>query len=89
MSHERIMMLNTMGVFNMVNAINYSQALDYFYQAMNLASESGDRGDYYRSLTNVTIIHYYRRDPEGLETPAPSTTTDARTAMPRASTPGR
>ena len=68
MSHERIMMLNTMGVFNMVNAINYSQALDYFYQAMNLASESGDRGDYYRSLTNVTIIHYYRRDPEGLET---------------------
>lgn len=59
MSHERIMMLNTMGVFNMVNAINYSQALDYFYQAMNLASESGDRGDYYRSLTNVTIIHYY------------------------------
>lgn len=67
MSHERIMMLNTMGVFNMVNAINYSQALDYFYQAMNLASESGDRGDYYRSLTNVTIIHYYRRDPEGLE----------------------
>lgn len=67
LNRERIMMFNTLGVFNMVNAINYSQALDYFYQAMNTASECGDMGNYYKSLTNVTIIHYYRKDPEGLE----------------------
>lgn len=65
---ERIMMLNTMGVFHMVDAINYSQALDCFSQALRIAAECGDWGNYYRSLTNVTIIHYYRRDPEGLET---------------------
>lgn len=63
---ERIAMLNTLGVFNMVNAINYNQAIDYFYQAMNLAAESGDRDSYYKSLTNVTIIHYFRRDPDGV-----------------------
>lgn len=68
MCRERMIMLNTLGVFNMVNAINYSQALDYFYQAMGIASECGNRADYYSSLTNVTIIHYYRKDPEGVET---------------------
>lgn len=67
MSRERVAMLNTMGVFNMVNAINYSQAIDCFYQAMNICSSSGDMDSYYKSLTNVTIIHYFRKDPEGIE----------------------
>lgn len=68
MCRERIMMLNTMGVFHMINTLNYSQALDCFSQALHIASDCGDWSNYYRSLTNVTIIHYYRRDPEGLET---------------------
>lgn len=67
MSKERVAMLNTMGVFNMVNAINYSQAIDCFYQAMNISSDSGDWDSYYKSLTNVTIIHYFRKDSEGVE----------------------
>ena len=66
MYQECIIIHNIIGVFSLINAIEYENALHHFYAAMDYAEKSDNTDAYYKLLTNVAIIHYIRKDPAGL-----------------------
>lgn len=63
---ECIIIHNITGVYNLINAIEYENALHHFYEAIDCAEKSGSTDAYYMLLINVSIIHYIRQDPAGL-----------------------
>ena len=65
---ECIIIHNITGVYNLINAIEYENALHHFYEAIDCAEKSGSTDAYYMLLINVSIIHYIRQDPAGLAT---------------------
>lgn len=65
---ELIMIHNTTGVFNLINALEFENAIHHFHTGMEYARESGDNDWYYRLLVNVSIIQYIRKDSAGLAT---------------------
>ena len=66
MYQELMMIHNTTGVFNLINALEYENAMHQFHLGMAYAEECGDMDYYYRMMVNVCIIHYVRKDPNGL-----------------------
>ncbi len=66
MYQECIIIHNVIGVFSLINAIEYENALYHFYAAMDYAEKSSDPDTYYKLLTNVSIIHYIRKDSAGI-----------------------
>ena len=67
-AEECIIIHNITGVYNLINAIEYENALHHFYEAIDCAEKSGSTDAYYMLLINVSIIHYIRQDPAGLAT---------------------
>lgn len=65
---ELMMIHNTTGVFNLINALEYENAMHHFHMGMAYAEKCGDTDYYYRMLVNACIIHYVRKDPNGLNT---------------------
>ena len=58
---ECIIIHNITGVYNLINAIEYENALHHFYEAIDCAEKSGSTDAYYMLLINVSIIHYISR----------------------------
>lgn len=57
---------NTIGVHNLMYAMNYDEALRYFYEALDHCREV-DRHCSYQILYNIVNAYYLRNDPEGLD----------------------
>lgn len=68
MYRESMMMHNATGVYNLLNALDYENALFHFQQGLECAEKSGDEDFLHKLLVNISIIHYMRRDPAGLTT---------------------
>ncbi|HIZ87843.1 MAG TPA: helix-turn-helix domain-containing protein, partial [Candidatus Coprenecus pullistercoris] len=68
MYRECMAMHNIIGVFDLINALEYESALYHFYESMAYAQKCADLRSYYMKLVNVSIIHYIRKDSTGLAT---------------------
>lgn len=64
---ELIMIHNTIGVFSLIHALDFENAMRNFHLGLDYAKAAGDNDWYYRLLVNVSIVHYKRNDPAGLE----------------------
>ncbi len=57
---------NTIGVHNLMYAMNYAEALHYFYEALAHCRKVDERASY-QILFNIANACYLRNDPSGLE----------------------
>lgn len=55
---------NTVGVYNLIYSMNYSEALHYFYEALDHCSDARNRA---MILWNIVNTCYLRKDTTGLE----------------------
>lgn len=68
MYSESMMIHNVTGVYNLLNALDYENALFHFQQGLECAGKSGDEDFLHKLLVNISIIHYMRKDPAGITT---------------------
>lgn len=57
---------NSIGIHNLMYAMNYNEALHYFYEALDYSNGEDDR-NYWIVLSNIVNVFYLREDPSGLE----------------------
>lgn len=57
---------NAIGIHNLMYAMNYNEALHYFYEALSLCAEDDQRNKYV-ILSNIVNVFYLRNDPSGLD----------------------
>lgn len=57
---------NTLGVHNLMYAMNYDEALRYFYEALAHCRAVDERASY-QIMFNIVNAYYLRNDPTGLE----------------------
>ena len=67
--YDRIMTMtyNNLGLVYINLAIDYYKATDYFLKALRRVDRDDSPGLYIALLTNLSIVHYFRDDPSGLE----------------------
>lgn len=58
---------NSIGMHNLMYAMNYLEAITYFQEALVTASRSGNIKNYYLIMSNIVNAYYLRNDPSGLE----------------------
>lgn len=61
-----IAIYNGMGIHSLNSALNYNEALSWYYKGLEVAYESDDMLNYTILLSNIVWVYYLRHDPEGL-----------------------
>lgn len=66
---DRIMTItyNNLGLVYINLAIDYYKAAGYFIEALQTVDKEDSPGLYVTLLTNLSLVHYFRNDPSGLE----------------------
>lgn len=66
---DRIMAItyNNLGLVYINLAIDYYKAAGYFIDALHRVDKEDSPGLYVTLLTNLSLVHYFRNDPSGLE----------------------
>lgn len=67
MDKSLMIIYNSLGLHNLMYAMNYDEALHDFYQALALAQKSRDTRNKYLILSNIVNVYYLREDTTGLE----------------------
>lgn len=57
---------NSIGLHNLMYAMNYNEALDNFYEALAICEKEGDHNKWI-ALSNIVNVYYLRNDPSGLD----------------------
>lgn len=61
-----IAIYNGMGIHSLNSALNYNEALSWYYKGLEVAYEHDDMLNYTILLSNIVWVYYLRHDPEGL-----------------------
>lgn len=61
-----IAIYNGMGIHSLNSALNYNEALSWYYKGLEVAYEHEDMLNYTILLSNIVWVYYLRHDPEGL-----------------------
>ncbi|MBO8465644.1 MAG: tetratricopeptide repeat protein [Bacteroidetes bacterium] len=61
-----IAIYNGMGIHSLNSALNYNEALSWYYKGLEVAYDHDDMLNYTILLSNIVWVYYLRHDPEGL-----------------------
>lgn len=69
MYSAQVIINNTLGIHNLIYAMNYSEALDCYYEALDacIRSGQGKSRNYYTILSNIVNTYYIRNDTSALD----------------------